>query len=83
MRRRLGPEQGRKHGGQAYTCDPEAGRWGDLRNFLPKARSGGLGGQPAAEYREEGGRGELQTGAIPVFSEKGLGSSEGKLARGK
>ena len=32
---------------------------------------------------EEGGRGETQIRALPMFSEKGPGSSKGKLVRGK
>lgn len=82
MHRRLGWEQGWKRGGQARTCDPESGRKGDVRNLLPKARSAGLGGQPATKGREEGGRGEIQTGALPMFSEKGPGSSKEKLVQG-
>lgn len=40
-------------------------------------------GWAANTMREEAGRASTQTGGLPAFSEKGPGSSEGKLVWGK
>lgn len=46
----------------------------DVRKLLAKARSAGLGHQPAMRAPEEGGKSRTRIGALPAFSEKGLGS---------